>query len=126
MTVVDTSVLIEAVSVAPDSPIPGRLRSFIEGGERLVVPSLVFYEFLRGPRRAEDLKFQQALFPLDHALAFGSAEAELSAKLYRSLRRARGREIDLAIASCAIVRDAALWTVNTRDFADIPGLRLAS
>ena len=48
----------------------------------------------------------------------------MSAKLYRSLRRARGREIDLAIASCAIVRDAALWTLNMRDFRAIPGLRL--
>src|SRR5579871_6639283 len=123
MTVIDTSVLIEAASVAAGSPIPGRLRRFIEDGERLVAPSLVLYEFLRGPRRPEDLELQNALFPLDRALPFGPAEAAHSARLYRSVRRARGREIDLAIASCAIVRDAALWTLNVRDFADIPGLR---
>ena len=34
------------------------------------------------------------------------------------------REIDIAIAACAIRHEAALWTLNTADFADIPGLRL--
>lgn len=126
MTVLDTSVLIEAVSVAEDSPIPARLRRFIASGERLAVTSLVFYEFLRGPRRAEELAFQNALFPLERALVFGSFEAQLSASLYRTVRRGRGREIDLAIASCAIAHDAALWTLNVRDFADIPGLRLVA
>ena len=126
MIVLDTSVLIEAVSAAHDSPIPASLRRFIENGERLAVPSLVFYEFLRGPRRPEELAFQNALFPLERALRFGSAEAQLSAKLYRSVPRARGRELDLAIASCAIAQDAALWTLNVRDFAGIPGLRLVS
>jgi predicted nucleic acid-binding protein len=28
------------------------------------------------------------------------------------------------IAACAIVRGAALWTLNPRDFDDIPGLKL--
>jgi predicted nucleic acid-binding protein len=124
VTVVDTSVLIEAVSVAENSPIPARLRRFIASGERLAVPSLAFCEFLRGPRRAEEIAFQNALFPLERALVFGPFEAQLSANLYRTVRRGRGREIDLAIASCAIAHDAALWTLNVRDFTDIPGLRL--
>ena len=38
---------------------------------------------------------------------------------------ARSREIDLAIAATAISRDIPLWTLNRRDFEDIPGLRLA-
>jgi len=126
VTVLDTSVLIEVVSVAADSPIPARLRRFIANGERLAVPSLVLYEFLRGPRRAEEIAFQEALFPIGRALVFGAFEAQLSANLYRTVRRARGREIDLAIASCAIAHDAALWTLNVRDFADIPGLRLVA
>lgn len=126
MTVLDTSILIEAVSVAEDSPIPARLRRFITSGERLAVPSLVFYEFLRGPRRTEEIAFQNALFPLERALVFGPFEAQLSANLCRTVRRGRGREIDLAIASCAIAHEAALWTLNVRDFADIPGLRLVA
>jgi predicted nucleic acid-binding protein len=126
VTVIDTSVLIEAVSVAEDSAIPARLRRFIVSGERLVVPSLVFCEFLRGPRRTEELAFQNALFPLERGLVFGSIEAQLSANLYRTVRRGRGREIDLAIASCAIAHEAAIWTLNVRDFAEIPGLRLVA
>jgi predicted nucleic acid-binding protein len=35
-----------------------------------------------------------------------------------------GRELDLAIAASAIRQDAAFWTLNPRDFADIPRLRL--
>jgi predicted nucleic acid-binding protein len=32
--------------------------------------------------------------------------------------------MDLAIAACAIAREAELWTLNPADFEDIPGLRL--
>ncbi len=32
--------------------------------------------------------------------------------------------MDLAIAACTIVREAGLWTLNTADFEDIPGLEL--
>ncbi|MGC9949622.1 MAG: hypothetical protein ABSF64_24920 [Bryobacteraceae bacterium] len=44
--------------------------------------------------------------------------------MYQSLHRGRGREIDLAIAACAITHEAALWTLHAADFKDIPGLRL--
>jgi hypothetical protein len=73
-------------------------RQVSASGERLAAPAPIFYEFLRGPRHPEEIAFQNALFPLDRALAYGSAEAQLSANLYRSVLRARGREIDLAIA----------------------------
>ena len=33
--------------------------------------------------------------------------------------------MDLAIAACAIAREVPLWTLNRKDFADIPGLMLA-
>jgi predicted nucleic acid-binding protein len=42
------------------------------------------------------------------------------------LPRARGREIEIAIAACAMSWHASLWTLNPDDFADIPGLRLFS
>ena len=40
------------------------------------------------------------------------------------IKRPRGREIDIAIAACAIAHDAQLWTVNPADFKDIPNLGL--
>ncbi|HKF66949.1 MAG TPA: hypothetical protein VKB36_10480 [Vicinamibacterales bacterium] len=38
--------------------------------------------------------------------------------------RARDRELDIAIAACAIVSGGTLWTLNRDDFKDIPHLRL--
>ncbi len=70
----------------------------------------------------EELQPQEALFPRETALEFGPEEAGLAAKLYREVPRGRGREIDLAIAACALTREATLWTLNVEDFADIPGL----
>ncbi len=122
MIVLDTSVLID--SLTGPMPLAGALRAAIEGGERLLVPSLVLYEWVRGPRLPEELAAQEALFPCESALPFGPREALLSAKLYRSVRRPRGRELDLAIAACALAREAALWTQNTADFTDIPGLQI--
>ena len=58
------------------------------------------------------------------ALPFGPAEAARAAHLYVSLPRGRGREIDLAIAACALTLGARLWTLNPRDFRDLPGLEL--
>jgi predicted nucleic acid-binding protein len=41
-----------------------------------------------------------------------------------ALPRVRGREIDLAIAACALTLGARLWALNPRDFRDLPGLDL--
>lgn len=124
MTILDTSVLIDSLSGPRRSA--RALRSAIEHGERLLLPSLVLYEWLRGPRLPSEIAAQEALFPAESAVAFGPREASLSAELYRSLSHPRGREIDLAIAACAMIRDANLWTLNTADFRDIPQLRLAA
>jgi predicted nucleic acid-binding protein len=60
----------------------------------------------------------------DNAIPFGSAEARVAARIYGTLRKPRGREIDIAIAATAVVRDAELWTLNEDDFRDIAELRL--
>lgn len=118
----DTSALIAALS-APHSHAP-RLRRFVADGERLGVSSIVLYEWWRGPRTDNELEAQEALVPGGRAVPFGIAEATLAANLYRQLKRPHQREIDLAVAACAIVQHAALWTLNPRDFSDIPGLDL--
>ena len=122
MTLLDTSVLIDSLSGMKRSA--KSLRAAIERGERILLPSLVLYEWLRGARLPQEIAAQEALFPMETSIAFGPREASLSAEIYQSLKRPRGREIDLAIAACAIARDAGLWTLNTLDFKDIPGLRL--
>ena len=44
--------------------------------------------------------------------------------MYRSLKRARGRDMDIALAACAIEHRARFWTLNPEDFRDLPGLEL--
>jgi predicted nucleic acid-binding protein len=90
----------------------------------MAVPALVLFEWLRGPRVPQELKAQEALFPSGTAIPFGPDEAMVAAQLYKTVSRPRRREIDLAIAACAIVRSAELWTLNPADFRDLKGLRL--
>jgi len=119
----DTSVLIDGLT-GPRHCAPA-LRSALERRERILVPTLVLYEWLRGPRLPEEIDAQEALFPSESAPPFGPHEARLAAELYRTVPRARGREIDLAIAACAISWDSLLWTLNMADFEDIPSLSVS-
>lgn len=123
MIVLDISVLVDALTGPRRSA--AALRSAIERGERIGLPALVLYEWLRGPRLLEELEAQEALFPRQAALPFGPEEAALAADLHRDLPRPRGRELDLAIAASAIAQDAELWTLNVGDFTDVPRLRVS-
>ncbi len=96
----------------------------LDRGERLALCTIVIYEWLRGPRISQELSVQESLFPSAAIMPFENADAEIAAKLYRSVRRARTREADISIAACAIRHRAPLWTLNVGDFEDIPGLRL--
>ena len=118
----DTSVLIDALTGRRRSA--PALRAAIVAGERIGVSTIVLFEWWRGPRLPEEIEAQQALLPREAAAPFDVDGAELAAVLYRTVRRPRGREIDLAIAACALTCDASLWTLNAQDFEDIPGLRL--
>ena len=102
----------------------GVFRAFIEQNERLALSSIVLHEWLRGPRFREELNLQERAFSVGAIYPFGSEEAVIAARLYRTVSRPRGREIDLMIAASAIRHDAELWTVNVADFKDIPELKL--
>jgi predicted nucleic acid-binding protein len=123
MTVhLDTSVLVDALT--------GTRRSFpalertIARSHVIAISSLVLYEWRRGPRVPAELEDQEALLPASNARAFGAAESARAAALYRSLKRPRGRDMDIAIAACALEQRARLWTLNPGDFKDIPELEL--
>ena len=122
MIVLDTSLLIDALTGPRRSA--AAMRAALEAGERFLLPSLVLYEWLRGPRIAEELAAQEALLPGEGALAFGPAEAAAATDLYRAVEEPRGREVDIAIAAHGLVRDVAVWTLNVADFDDLPGVEL--
>ena len=83
MILLDTSVLIDALT-GPKRSAPA-LRAAIESGERFVLPSLVLYEWLRGPRRHEELAAQEALLPREQAMPFGTEEAALADRAFRGV-----------------------------------------
>jgi predicted nucleic acid-binding protein len=120
MVHLDTSVLIDALTGSRRSA--PALRDIVARGERVQMSAIVLYEWLRGPRRPDELKDQELLFPREQAMPFGPAEAARAARLYAAVARPRGREIDLAIAACALEQGASLWTLNRADFDDIAGL----
>ena len=123
MILLDTSALIECLTGHPRySPA---LRQAGDRGELIALTTIVLFEWLRGPRSPRELAAQEAILPSASAKAFGSVEAVKAAELYRTVRAPRRRELDLAIAACALCWDARLWTVNLKDFDDIPGLAVS-
>ena len=118
----DTSALVDALAGHRRS-LP-RLAEFVREGHRLKLSAPVLYEWLRGPRTVGELRHQEAVLPRGAAVPFDVEAASTAADLYGQVPRARGREMDLAVAACAIVEDGALWTLNPEDFQDIPGLKL--
>ena len=119
----DTSALITALT--GERRAAPQLRRLISDGIRVSLSTPVLYEWLRGPRTPGELAVAEGFVPAGEVCIFGLEEARLAADLYRRLPRPRGREIDIAIAACAINAGASLWTLNPKDFADIPGLALA-
>jgi predicted nucleic acid-binding protein len=123
MTVhVDTSALVDALT-GPRRSLDA-LIALAEAGHRLSISTIVLYEWLRGPRTRAELSVQEDLFPRERAVSFGPAQAVVAARLYGAVRRPRGREIDQAVAACALHDGAALWTLNRADFRDLPDLAL--
>jgi predicted nucleic acid-binding protein len=118
---VDTSALIDALTGSRRSL--DALVTLTDQGHRLMLSAIVLYEWQRGPRTTEELTAQEELFPSEAAVPFGHAEAAVAARLYRTMAGSRGRELDLAVAACALVSGGAIWTLNVKDLRDVPGLR---
>ena len=122
MVHLDTSVLIDALTGARRSS--AKLRDLLAGPEPVGISSIALFEWLRGPRSEKEIEAQEALFPSADAASFGFLEAHIARRLYKSVKRTRGREADFAIAACALSNGASLWTLREKDFSDIPSLTL--
>ncbi len=122
MIALDTCALVRAL--CGDRSELEQLEKLVRDGERLQLPSLVLYEWRRGPRSPRELELQELLFPSEGALVFDARAALLAADTFRALGKPRRRAADIAIAATAISANAALWTLNRRDFEDVPDLEL--
>jgi predicted nucleic acid-binding protein len=118
----DTSVLVDAFT-GPRRSLPA-VRRATAAGEVIGFCTVVLYEWLRGPRTADERQAVEEFFASDPPAVFGAVEAARAAVLYAQVNNARQRQADLAIAACAIEHRAHLWTLNRRDFNDLPGLVL--
>lgn len=118
----DTSVLVDSFAGVRQS-MPALLTA-TRDGEVVTFSTLVLYEWLRGPRKGGELEAVERFFAGEFLPALGEREAKTAAALYRSLTASRRRHADIAIAACAIENGAAVWTLNPKDFEDVPGLTL--
>ena len=122
MILIDTSALVGSLCGRRHSE--DRLAEFMSAGERFLLSTITLYEYYRGPRSETELEWQELLFPSEGAVPFGYVESVVAAEIYRRVKSPRHREVDIAIAAIAISHDVNPWTLNRRDFEDIPGLRL--
>ena len=100
------------------------LASWLGSGERLMVPTLVWFEFLCGPVTAAQIQTMRAF--LHELVAFDESQAIAAADLFNAAARKRSTRIDAMIAATAIVANAALATNNRDAFRPFreSGLRL--
>jgi predicted nucleic acid-binding protein len=120
----DTNYLVGAVN--PNSPVPSRLRGWLQQGESLAASSIAWAEFLNGPVTDRQVHRMDGVIE-GRVVAFGRAEAELASRLFNRKGRRRGSRPDCFIAAAAICARAPLATENRRDFLSFAadGLRLA-
>lgn len=129
--VIDTSILIAAERGGL------RFEPFLEqaGPEPVGIAAITAAELLHGCHRARTpamrarrAAFVEALLDIIPVLPFGLAEARRHAELWANLVRA-GTAIgphDMLVGATALARGDAVATLNAREFARIPGLRLVS
>lgn len=81
-------------------------------GREVATNRLAFRQFLRGAR----------VLPLNRMVP--TTFATVRGQLRQQRAAVQHRALDLLIAATALTYDLELLTRNTRDFADVPGLRL--
>ena len=116
----DNDFLVRAIS----SPGPERERLFelADSNVELQMSSVAWYEFVRGPRTADQLAVARSFFSADGIVPLTEDFAERAAEVFRKLGSPRRRSADVAIGVTAVEMDARLLSGNAADFAAIPGL----
>jgi predicted nucleic acid-binding protein len=119
---VDTNILIEYYRHKDKSQT--RLYQLSHNYE-VAVPVLVEYEILRGEKSSSD-SFWVQFFDSVTILPFDRACAREAADIYTHLRQSNLHQqpLDILIAATARAWNYPVATLNTKDFNQIPGVRI--
>jgi predicted nucleic acid-binding protein len=90
------------------------LHSWTRAGVRIQISAIAWSEYLCGPLDATAAAFARRLF--NSVEAFTEDDAHLASALFNGTGRRSRSHVDCMIAAHAIRRDAALATLNVRDF----------
>ena len=92
----------------------GKLQTWARTGVRIQISTIAWSEYLCGPLDAAVVPLARKL--VNSIEAFTEPDAELASKLFNGTGRRSRSHVDCMIAAHAIRRDAALATLNVRDF----------
>jgi predicted nucleic acid-binding protein len=90
------------------------LQTWTRAGVRIQISAIAWSEYLCGPLDAAAAAFARRL--VNNVEAFTEDDAQLASALFNSTGRRSRNHVDCMIAAHAIRRDAALATLNVRDF----------
>lgn len=121
----DTNLLVE-VGLS-GSAMRASLIAWLREGNYFAASTIAWSEFCNGPIAENQMRITEAALD-DLILDFTKPMAETASALFNKSGRRCGSHADCMIAACAIISDAPLSTMNTKDFERfIPfGLRLHS
>lgn len=128
MVILDTSIIIDHLRQIPKPGADTQLTQIIEkyGSDETVCISIISIQELYHGKSTksidEEQKILQVIAPLS-VLAYNYEIAEYAGKIARDLTT-RLEFADAAIAATAILSEAPLATLNTKDFTQIPDLKL--
>ena len=126
MVVLDTSIVIDHLRLQK-SERESRLMAIVRQhpAEQLALSMLSIQELYEGKSTLDDMKEQQLLATispltiLPYSYEIAKRAGEIARDLLWPIALA-----DAAIAVTAIANNAPLYTLNTKDFTNIPGLQL--
>lgn len=128
----DTNVIIDFLR--SNENITNNIQNALNNGDTLAIPSIVYYEVMRGFKESEATKrfniFQMLLknLKLLYLEENNMKALNIAAKIYEDLRKSGNliEDNDIYIAATAIANDAVLVTDNIKHFSRIDGLKLVS
>lgn len=121
----DTNELIKISFTTSD--LGGKLLPWLKQGNIAAVSTITWSEFCNGPIAQAKKQLIENILG-DYIIDFTQPMAEMASFLFNKTGRRRGSHSDCMIAACAIISQAPLSTMNTKDFERFVayGLRLHS